>query len=59
LTKPISPIVTDKPTETMNSTIPEAKPPSRMLMGSMKKNRRPSGVHGRRVVRQRRCVARV
>src|SRR5690348_9413411 len=39
--KPIRPIVTDRPTETMNSTIPEARPPSRMLairtMSSMEK----------------------
>src|SRR5262245_53998703 len=31
LTKPISPIVTDSPTETMNSTMPAATPPSSML----------------------------
>ena len=33
----ISPIVTDRPTETMNNTIPEAKPPRRILIGSIKK----------------------
>src|SRR5688572_30542140 len=30
LTKPIRPIVTERPTETMNSTMPAARPPSRM-----------------------------
>src|ERR1700751_2556234 len=31
LTNPIRPIVTESPTETMNSTVPAAKPPNRML----------------------------
>jgi hypothetical protein len=31
LTKPIRPIVTDRPTDTMNSTMPAATPPSTML----------------------------
>src|SRR5262245_37167294 len=34
LTKPISPIVTDRPTDTMKSTIPAATPPSSMLATS-------------------------
>src|SRR4029077_12619295 len=32
LTNPISPIVTESPTETMNSTVPADRPPNRMLM---------------------------
>src|SRR4051794_23174526 len=35
LTNPISPMVTDSPTETMNSTIPAASPPRIMLATSM------------------------
>src|SRR6185436_15304875 len=51
LTKPISPMVTDRPTETMNSTIPAAMPPSSMLtrlFRSIKRNRRPGSFPGRR-----------
>ena len=36
-TNPMRPIVTERPTDTMNSTIPAAKPPSRMLMTSIPK----------------------
>src|SRR5271154_1572415 len=31
LTNPIRPMVTESPTETMNSTVPADRPPSRML----------------------------
>src|SRR5271163_4110288 len=31
LTKPIRPMVTESPTETMNSTVPADRPPSKML----------------------------
>src|SRR5262249_60534319 len=37
LTKPIRPMVTDRPTETMNSTMPAATPPSTMLATSTPK----------------------
>src|SRR4029450_7901986 len=37
LTKPIRPIVTDRPTETMNSTMPAATPPRSMLATSTPK----------------------
>ena len=37
LTKPIRPMVTDSPTDTMNSTMPAARPPSSMLATSMPK----------------------
>ena len=37
LTKPIRPMVTESPTETMNSTMPAATPPSSMLATSMPK----------------------
>src|SRR5262245_60582281 len=37
LTKPIRPIVTDSPTDTINSTMPAARPPSSMLRTSMPK----------------------
>ena len=38
LTNPISPMVTDSPTETMNSTVPAASPPNRMLAKSAAKS---------------------
>src|SRR5882672_958006 len=50
-TNPIRPIVTDRPTETINSTMPAAMPPKRMLIRlfrSIKRNRRPGGFPGRR-----------
>src|SRR5947209_8131828 len=37
LTKPISPMVTDSPTDTMNRTMPAATPPSSKLQTSMPK----------------------
>src|SRR5947207_13401841 len=37
LTKPIRPMVTDRPTDTMNSTMPAATPPSTMLAMSAPK----------------------
>src|SRR6266850_6659221 len=37
LTKPISPMVTESPTDTMNSTMPAATPPRSMLATSMPK----------------------
>src|SRR6267142_3172892 len=37
LTKPIRPIVTDRPTETMNRTMPAATPPRSMLATSTPK----------------------
>src|SRR5262245_30675293 len=35
LTKPINPMVTDNPTDTMNSTMPAARPPRRMPVRSI------------------------
>src|SRR5579859_4353248 len=35
LTNPISPMVTDRPTETMKSTVPAASPPNKMLAKSI------------------------
>src|SRR6266480_2552902 len=35
LTNPIRPIVTDSPTETINSTVPAANPPNKMLATSI------------------------
>src|SRR5437867_5268688 len=37
LTKPIKPMVTERPTDTMNSTMPAATPPSSMLARSTPK----------------------
>src|ERR1700690_796098 len=39
LTKPIRPMVTDSPTDTMNSTMPAAAPPRRMPIKSMGRKR--------------------
>ena len=50
LTKPISPIVTDSPTETMNSTVPAASPPNSMLTTSIAEiTGNPHTARGRRI----------
>src|SRR5882724_8842236 len=46
LTKPIRPIVTDRPTETMNRTMPAATPPRSMLATSKITWADPGGLGG-------------
>src|ERR1700687_4178057 len=54
LTKRIRPMVTDSPTDTMNSTMPAARPPRRMPVRSMA-SKRPRPAAGRRRCGRSRC----